>query len=191
MHKMMMIALGSMIAAHSVGANAASGTYNYKGNPLYCASPSFEFCTYPNRPGLTATVTFSPDFIQGNGDQTVGASAVSAWSVFDGVQTLSSSAGDTLRFGSTFTFNTSTLRTWSWGAVSHLTGQTIITSSAPLYQDMGDGFYSHGNGAWTNAGGAAAVPEPATWALMITGFGAVGMSMRRRQRGTTRVRHAV
>jgi hypothetical protein len=27
----------------------------------------------------------------------------------------------------------------------------------------------------------AAVPEPATWAMMIVGFGAIGASMRRRQ----------
>lgn len=30
-------------------------------------------------------------------------------------------------------------------------------------------------------GAPAAVPEPATWALMLLGFGAVGMSMRRRR----------
>ena len=29
----------------------------------------------------------------------------------------------------------------------------------------------------------AAVPEPATWAMMLLGFGAVGFSMRRRQKG--------
>ena len=28
----------------------------------------------------------------------------------------------------------------------------------------------------------AAVPEPASWALMLTGFGAIGSAMRRRQR---------
>ncbi|MEO6581327.1 MAG: PEPxxWA-CTERM sorting domain-containing protein, partial [Sphingomicrobium sp.] len=27
-----------------------------------------------------------------------------------------------------------------------------------------------------------AVPEPATWAMMLLGFGAIGMSMRRRRR---------
>nr|WP_223276762.1 PEPxxWA-CTERM sorting domain-containing protein [Sphingomonas daechungensis] len=27
----------------------------------------------------------------------------------------------------------------------------------------------------------AAVPEPATWAMMLFGFGAVGLSMRRRK----------
>ena len=30
--------------------------------------------------------------------------------------------------------------------------------------------------------GAAAVPEPGTWAMMLLGFGAVGFSMRRRRR---------
>lgn len=33
-------------------------------------------------------------------------------------------------------------------------------------------------------GVAAAVPEPGTWALMLLGFGAVGVSMRRRRRTT-------
>ncbi|MBA2920350.1 PEPxxWA-CTERM sorting domain-containing protein [Sphingomonas sp. MAH-20] len=29
--------------------------------------------------------------------------------------------------------------------------------------------------------GAVAVPEPATWAMMLTGFGAAGLAMRRRR----------
>ena len=40
----------------------------------------------------------------------------------------------------------------------------------------------------TTAGGTPAVPEPASWALMITGFGFVGAGMRRR---TTRLVQAV
>ena len=32
----------------------------------------------------------------------------------------------------------------------------------------------------------AAVPEPASWAMMVAGFGAVGLALRRRQRAATR-----
>ncbi|QXQ04721.1 PEPxxWA-CTERM sorting domain-containing protein [Sphingosinicellaceae bacterium] len=35
----------------------------------------------------------------------------------------------------------------------------------------------------TDAIGLGAVPEPTTWALLITGFGAVGTALRRRRRG--------
>ncbi|MXP28834.1 PEPxxWA-CTERM sorting domain-containing protein [Porphyrobacter algicida] len=46
---------------------------------------------------------------------------------------------------------------------------------------------SDGNG-YTASVTLSAVPEPATWALMILGFGAIGFSMRRRsaKAGTTR-----
>lgn len=37
---------------------------------------------------------------------------------------------------------------------------------------------------------ASAVPEPATWGLMILGFGGVGFVLRRRARTRTRVRFA-
>ncbi|MBW6526686.1 FxDxF family PEP-CTERM protein [Sphingomonas sp. RHCKR7] len=39
---------------------------------------------------------------------------------------------------------------------------------------------SQGGGSYTANVSFAAVPEPATWALMILGFGVVGYSMRRR-----------
>jgi hypothetical protein len=58
--------------------------------------------------------------------------------------------------------------------VKDAAGQTIDTSilsgSGTLYDE---------NGAHVEA--AAAVPEPATWAMMIVGFGTIGASMRRRR----------
>ena len=41
------------------------------------------------------------------------------------------------------------------------------------------------------AGTVGAAPEPATWALMIVGFGLAGAALRRRQKVTTRVSYAV
>ena len=41
-----------------------------------------------------------------------------------------------------------------------------------------------------NAAPTAAVPEPATWAMMLLGFGAIGFGMRRRRSDTVRVRFA-
>ncbi len=46
-----------------------------------------------------------------------------------------------------------------------------------------DSFNNFGTLAWRGSfDGAGVVPEPASWALMIIGFGAVGTSMRRRRR---------
>jgi hypothetical protein len=44
---------------------------------------------------------------------------------------------------------------------------------------------------YTPEASAAAVPEPATWAMMILGMGAAGYAMRRRQKVTTRVSYAL
>lgn len=38
--------------------------------------------------------------------------------------------------------------------------------------------------------GQAAVPEPATWAMMLMGFGAMGVALRRRRRSDTRLQAA-
>ena len=50
--------------------------------------------------------------------------------------------------------------------------------------------FENSGGAITVPGATAGVPEPATWALMILGFGAMGATMRRTRATTTRVRYA-
>jgi hypothetical protein len=56
----------------------------------------------------------------------------------------------------------------------------VVANSGPVTQFLirtagGDG----GNNG--PGGGAAAVPEPATWAMMILGFGGIGVLQRRRR----------
>jgi hypothetical protein len=55
--------------------------------------------------------------------------------------------------------------------------------SIHFFQGPGGGYESdnHTIGTFTVAGGSF-VPEPATWAMLITGFGMVGYAMRRRRR---------
>ncbi|WP_232474382.1 FxDxF family PEP-CTERM protein [Sphingomonas sp. MA1305] len=85
---------------------------------------------------------------------------------------------------------------------------TNAFTSVALTTNNGFSGYSAGNATVTNgnlqidlrgtsfASGAtlrysvAAVPEPATWALMILGMGAVGFAMRRRSKVNTTVRFA-
>lgn len=55
---------------------------------------------------------------------------------------------------------------------------------------------SGGNGSYSGTlsfvpATVAAVPEPAAWLMMILGMGAVGFTMRRRQKVTTRVSYAI
>lgn len=58
---------------------------------------------------------------------------------------------------------------------------TFLTGSFTLINPF------FGNGQLTISPVAAAVPEPATWGMMILGMGAVGYALRRRQKVTTRV----
>jgi hypothetical protein len=79
-----------------------------------------------------------------------------------------------------------------------LTGITSITRSQTGYLDVtatgifnwlgydstpGTFFFStQGTNITSFSATAAAVPEPATWGLMLLGFGAIGLAMRRRRR---------
>jgi len=179
-------------AVTTTGASASSGTYIYTGRDLVCANTPESSCVVKVKdPGhLVASFTFSPDFVQGAGDQTVlafdkGIHYVTDWSVTDGYTTLSSANGDTLTATSSFTFNIKTIRTWAWD-VSGAGGS--FSAHAPLYLDSAfdsHGIaYAHGNGSFTPGGGPATggVPEPAAWALLLTGFGLTGAAMRRRDR---------
>ncbi len=71
----------------------------------------------------------------------------------------------------------------------------IVFGDATFYSTQHDFLFDvSGNftnpGQWTVALAGGGVPEPATWALMILGFGAVGGAMRRRHSVAAKVRFA-
>ena len=75
------------------------------------------------------------------------------------------------------------------GTFSNGNAADTTTGMFTLATASQNGMASNVNFTFTSNVSAAAVPEPATWALMILGMGAVGFAMRRRNT-TTRVRFA-
>ena len=68
----------------------------------------------------------------------------------------------------------------------------LSSQSSQLTFGVLDGIYSDNGGAyqlsvWQLRPGAPAVPEPATWLMMIVGFGAVGAAVRRNSAPTPRL----
>ena len=106
---------------------------------------------------------------------------------------------DTLADSFTFTMGSSdagsTIDVRAFDAFGALTGSTTITmlSNYNIYNLSGLGtfkgltFFNNNDGAgvrfqnmsYNSVGGA--VPEPATWAMMLIGFGAIGLTLRRRR----------
>jgi hypothetical protein len=88
---------------------------------------------------------------------------------------------------STFTITNATTSSFlgfvSSGPLLSATLTAVQPTSGPLWSTAND---------LTLAGAAATpgVPEPATWAMLLMGFGAVGFAMRRRPSVSTRVRFA-
>lgn len=67
----------------------------------------------------------------------------------------------------------------------------IATISFLLQQNSsGPGLFALDSVSFTPNAVSAAVPEPATWGMMILGMGAVGYAMRRRQKVATKVSYA-
>ncbi|WP_332790050.1 PEPxxWA-CTERM sorting domain-containing protein [Sphingomonas sp. GB1N7] len=92
--------------------------------------------------------------------------------------------------GSTFTGGTSAT---AGGVTYTLTGFGWDRSPADnvsAFRAVSGGDPSDYTGQFSFSQVAAAVPEPATWGLMLTGFGMVGFGMRRRAKVSTTVTYA-
>lgn len=66
--------------------------------------------------------------------------------------------------------------------VAALSFTPFVATRATVQARAGDGFYSIGEAQFFAAPAAGAVPEPATWAMMLMGFGLLG-AIQRRTRG--------
>lgn len=70
-------------------------------------------------------------------------------------------------------------------SLRHISQERVISASSAKYT-LGNQFYATNRVTISSSSISSAVPEPATWALMILGFGAVGYAMRRRPKAVVR-----
>ena len=64
--------------------------------------------------------------------------------------------------------------------IGYGTSITLLSNQA-IYAQVNDTFYPNDGGAFTVNVALAAVPEAATWAMMVAGFAAAGFAMRQRK----------
>lgn len=172
--KVMLATAALGVAIFSGGAEAATYAYNVNGTSDEFGQP------------LTGMITFTTnDVVNASGGSLVTAAAGSFNG--DALTTLENPGGyggnDNLLFPTAtipfdsngVTFDTSAGRYNFYNNPSYSTTQTRV---------LGTGLVT-----LTPVSTAGAVPEPATWAMLIVGMGATGFAMRRR-RVTTRVSYA-
>ena len=166
------LAVASIFKNSGAGTFSGSGTsYSYDLGTL--AANSGSFATDFGVANLISLSSFS-EMLGGSFVQTAGAGYIFAGNTFSGVQGGSSNIGNLLTFdttglsagtyGKTFTFN-------GYSAYPGLNNQNLAPITVTITAQV------------TGGGGTpptGAVPEPATWTMMILGFGLIGGSMRRK-----------
>ena len=158
--------------------------------PASAAQFSFDFAT-------TSVIFGSPVsgmgvFITSDTPMTVGGQTAFAVTSITGTFNGSPITGPTLStFGNYFTTGP------SFVDGSGIRFNTTTTTNVALFYDSNARSYrvnaiNQGGSSFVRAtsNAVAAVPEPATWGLMVIGFGGLGFAMRRREKVATRVRFA-
>jgi hypothetical protein len=131
---------------------------------------------------------FDGNLLAGNSTATTAATADLSLLGYDG--TLTPLQSWTSLSGSGITFNSALTGTYYLGV--HFgngvgsPGGTTLGDSTAFYSfnatNLAGINFSYNSSSGSNLyGGTPAVPEPATWALMLLGFGGIGVSMRRRK----------
>jgi hypothetical protein len=183
MRKFVVLAAGAAALASASMANAG----------IVTTSSGFTSLTEVDTPSVI-TISFTQNPITGNFTDVLDLTNPAAGIYSIGIQT--STPG--------VTYGTGTLKAWDGIGYNILvgtltTGSTICCGAnsaiglAPQYFAAGNyqltwnGTFSASTGYTEGTDGGtvtitSAVPEPATWGLMLLGFGGIGMAMRRRRR---------
>ncbi len=153
----------------SVPANAAPLLFNFSGPS---GTASFQLDSSP-KPDFASSFIGSDQFGFNNVAGTFGGKPGTASVVSFGNDIFSSLSITAANLGFT-QFSSPTLFTGLPAAPMFTTGTFTLIN--PFF----------GNGTLNISTAATAVPEPATWALMLVGFGAMGVAMRRRSSNPAR-----
>lgn len=171
--------LGAALAFGLCASSAnAAVTYVYTGQTF-----SFIRGAYTATDRVTGSLTVAEELT------TPGAFTPLSYSFSDGYQTITESTGDLAATAFSFdAFDPSGAPTiWQvllqrFGNNAILSQHTADVAFSDNLDNIGDTSRS-GPGAWTviRPATVGGVPEPATWSLMILGFGALGATLRRRR----------
>jgi hypothetical protein len=202
------------LSATSVPASAASMMFSLSGvdpSSGVGAGPFGTVTVTESGNSLTFTQTLAPGYRIHDGNAThnafafslVGDPAVTVTNLTNGFQAINLSAGSNVTsppFGSYFTAIDCTTACGpgyanGFAGTLSFTVSTVapLTLASLLYNTIGNSNYYfttdiiNANGSTANVGAtltASAVPETATWGMMIAGFGMIGAAMRARRRST-------
>lgn len=192
-------AIASPVAAQQTAVNLITPGAEYSGSPF---TLGFEFTVSSpvsitalgvydsGADGLTAPASIGLYDTSGNlltsGNIAAGGGTLDGLFRYVTITPFSLTPGTDYVIGSYESDNASSLGTDQGGTGTINPLVTIIQdryneNGSLAYPDLSDG---HSGGAWLGANfqfSISGVPEPATWAMMLIGFGAIGFALRRRR----------
>lgn len=194
------VAVAPVHAATTVNFDQSTDTTTYTAQGLVLTG----FTILPDTFGGAVDVPSTPNYASAN----IGGSSISFIDPATGVATTSNGFGLTIAglnlgggyfAGATATFlglGNTVLGTQSWAPVGPNEFRSQVTYAnnfagiasvlfTRIENENGPALFPIDDVTFSLNPAAAAVPEPATWAFMIVGFGAVGGMMRRRNREVT------
>jgi hypothetical protein len=174
MRKVVLSLVAATALAGATTANAAISIGSTSGSDITVGTP--DNTTLPNKVGFDTTTdtagTVSPWF-QFSNDQT----GTYTFALITSTPFATVTLEELLNDGGTMVLQQLP------GSSNSLTMTTGVLDAGVTYRFLYT--FNAGDGGGTVSGNASftkAVPEPATWALMLMGFGGIGLAMRRRRR---------